>query len=104
MPITRWPISRAAAIGVVCRCFTPLGSPVEPEVYIQNATSSEVVGAVNGVAGWCGRSVVEVVHLAALERGFVGGVAADQQHRAQAGQAVDDRRDRARQRRGGDQR
>lgn len=47
MPMTRWPISRAAAINVVWTCLTPLGSPVEPDVYIQNATSSESVGATN---------------------------------------------------------
>ena len=48
MPMIVWPISAAAAAGVVCTCFTPLGSPVEPEVYIQNATSSELVAATHG--------------------------------------------------------
>ena len=38
-------MSRATAIMVVWTCRTALGSPVEPEVYIQNATSSDMVGA-----------------------------------------------------------
>jgi len=34
---------------LVWTCRTALGSPVEPEVYIQSATSSDIVGAVNGL-------------------------------------------------------
>ena len=46
--MTPWPISRAVAIRLVWTCLTALGSPVEPDVYIQNATSSDRVGATNG--------------------------------------------------------
>src|SRR2546421_512236 len=35
-----------------CRCTTALGGPVVPEVYIQNATSSLVVGAGSSSAHW----------------------------------------------------
>src|SRR5262245_54359347 len=56
MPIT-CPVSRAEAMGVVCTCLTAFGSPVDPDVYIQNATSSESVVAVNGCGlAWLKRS------------------------------------------------
>src|SRR5207244_9987998 len=45
-----WPNRFAVAIRLEWTCLTPLGSPVEPEVYIQNATSSDNVSAVKGVA------------------------------------------------------
>ena len=42
-------MSLAEAIRLVWTCLTALGSPVEPDVYIQKAISSDIVGAVNGV-------------------------------------------------------
>ena len=42
-------MSRAVAIRLVWTCRTALGSPVEPDVYIQNATSSDIVGAAKSV-------------------------------------------------------
>src|SRR2546421_5537920 len=49
MPMTPCPMRRAVAMRLVWTCRTALGSPVEPEVYIQSATSSDIVGAVNGL-------------------------------------------------------
>ena len=47
--MTPCPMRHAVAIKLVCTCRTALASPVEPEVYIQSATSSDIVGAVNGI-------------------------------------------------------
>src|ERR1700690_23543 len=48
MPSTPCPNSLAVAIRLEGTCLTPFGSPVEPDVYIQNATSSDTVSAMNG--------------------------------------------------------
>ena len=77
MPITCCPISRAAAIGVVWTCLTPLGSPVEPDVYIQNATSSDKVGATNSIAPRVCDEIGEIVNLAPGEGGFIRGIRID---------------------------
>src|SRR5262249_3854169 len=53
MPMVPWPIRRAVAIRLVCTCLTALGSPVEPDVYIHSATSSDMVGATQGVGSDC---------------------------------------------------
>jgi len=44
-PSTPWAYSAAVCIRCPCRCIAPLGVPVEPDEYSQNATSSAVVGA-----------------------------------------------------------
>ena len=86
--MTRCPISRAAAIGVVWMCLTPLGSPVEPEVYIQNATSSDNVGAVKG---WRSafQKIGEIVHVAAGGTRLRSWSPPDENNGAQVRQAVE---------------
>ena len=104
MPITRWPISRAAAIGVVWTCLTPLGSPVEPDVYIQNATSSDSVGAVNRSGAPRARRSAKSCTSRPRKRSLVVGAGADQNDRAQARQPIENGQQRFGQRRRGDDR
>ena len=97
--MTRWPISRAAAIGVVWMCLTPLGSPVEPEVYIQNATSSDSVGATNRSGAPRARRSVKSYTSRPRNCRLVVGVGADQDDGAQVRQAVEHGHERLGQRR-----
>ena len=98
--MTPWPISVAVAIRLVWTCLTALGSPVEPDVYIQNATSSDMVGAVNGVGSRLRQHVLEKQHVP--QRGPVLGAGADHDDRAQARQAMAERQQDRGQRRGDD--
>ncbi len=50
--------SRTCSAGSCCRCTTPFGRPVEPELYIQNAISSRCVSAHSSVAPTARRATV----------------------------------------------